>query len=388
MSKYTVEDFEKWLNTDASRKKGLWFWNQVIEKVRADQDLFDSLATGQDLGGWNISDPEFRKQYQFEDYYLVFLEWKTEMDSQNDDETKENDTTNKNEEEKELNHEYPALSITKQEREYKDNYPLLISSIGTENIKKNTSQMPFGSVLLTDTGTSSELKNQGIDYIIHAAMMPLLQNRSNEKDFIKVATLAIQNSIILADRQKFTKLATCFLGGNIYCPVEEVKPVLAEAIIRASLNQLENCSHLKKIIFVDFDGDYYKNAWEKIEQEENYSKIIKKTKVVKEDLLKKTTHKANVIINSENAEMEWREGISGAIKEKLGSEADKVGQQRKKLMKEFYCLTEKNMTKNNKTQLPNNKDKGQGIFSLPLLLITIIILVGLLVWKKFRTYFP
>jgi|SRR6185436_1888579 len=177
------------------------------------------------------------------------------MDSQNDEETEENNNT----EEKELNHEYPALSITNQEREYKNNPFLLISSIGTE-IKKNTNQMPFGSVLLTDTGTSSELKNQGIDYIIHAAMMPLLENRSNEKDFIKVATLAIQNSIILAGRQKFTKLATCFLGGNIYCPVEEVKPSLAEAIIRASLNQLENCSHLKKIIFIDFDGDYYKNA--------------------------------------------------------------------------------------------------------------------------------
>jgi hypothetical protein len=164
------------------------------------------------------------------------------------------------EEENEPNQDYSALSITKQEREYESNPPLAISSVGTINIKKDTKQMPFGSVLLTDTGTSSELKNQGVNFIIHAAMMPLSENRKNEAEFIKIATLAIQNSIILADRQKLTKLATCFLGGNIYCPIEEVKPILAEAIIQAGLNQLENCSHLKKIIFVDFDGDYYKNA--------------------------------------------------------------------------------------------------------------------------------
>jgi hypothetical protein len=177
------------------------------------------------------------------------------VDTENDDETEKPNEEEKNK----SNYNHFALSITKSEREYEDDPPLKISSIGTE-IKKSTSQMPFGSVLLTDAGISSELKSQEIDYIIHAAMMSLSKNRENEKEFIKVSTLAIQNSIILSDRQKFNKLATCFLGGNIYCPIEEVKPILAESIIRAGLNQLEKCSHLKKIVFVDYDGDYYKNA--------------------------------------------------------------------------------------------------------------------------------
>lgn len=355
---YTIENFEKWLNTDKSRKKGLGGWWFVLKKVKSEPDLFNSLATGQNLGGWNISDPEFRKQYQFEDYYRVFVEWKAEIDAQNG-EINETDTKKPDEEEKkEPNQDYSALSITKREREYKNNPPLTISSVGTIGIEKNTKQMPFGSALLTNAGTSSDLKNEGISHIIHASMMPLLKNRSNEKVFIKVATLAIQNSIILAERQKFTKLATCFLGGNLYCPVEEVKPILAEAIIQAGLSQLEKCSHLKKIIFVDFDGDYYKNAWEKIEQEGNCSEIIKKTKVARGDLLKKVTHKAKVIINSENAEMEWRSGISGAIKQKLGSEADQVDQQRKRLMKEFHILRNQANEKNSLGKSKNPKGKS------------------------------
>lgn len=382
---YTIESFEKWLNADKSRKKGLWGWRFAMEKVKSDSDLFNSLATGEDLGGWNLSDPKFRKQYQFEDYYQVFLEWKKEMDAKNG-EIDETDNKPNEEEENEPIQNYPALSITKQEREHENNPPLAISSVGTINIRKDTKKMPFGSVLLTNTGTSSKLKKEEINFIIHAAMMPLLKNRSNEEVFIKIATLAIQNSIILADRQKFTKLATCFLGGNIYCPVEEVKPDLAEAIIRAGLNQLEKCSHLKKIVFVDFDGDYYKDAWEKIKQEGNHSEIIKKTMVKKGDLLKKTTHKAEVIINSENAEMEWRSGISGKIEEKLGSEAKEVDQQRKRLMKEFYYISEKNKKKNNTNQSLNDKNWGWEIISSPWTWLIAIGLIGLLVWKKLKIF--
>src|SRR5207245_4301626 len=83
------------------------------------------------------------------------------------------------------------------EPEYKNNPPLLISSVGTENTKKSTSQMPYGSALLTDTSGSSKLRNNGINYIIHAALMP--QDR-DENLFIQKAVLAMQNSIILADR--------------------------------------------------------------------------------------------------------------------------------------------------------------------------------------------
>lgn len=104
LSKYTVEGFESWLNADKSRKRGLWLWSQVIAKVKSDSDLFASLATGQDQGGWNISDPQFRKDYKFEDYYQVFQEWKEEVDAEetnNGKEEEDEEQENKQEEIKE-----------------------------------------------------------------------------------------------------------------------------------------------------------------------------------------------------------------------------------------------------------------------------------------------
>lgn len=107
---YTIENFEKWLNADKKRKRGLWFWNQIIEKVKSDSDLFDALATGQDQGGWNISDPEFRKQYQFEDYYQVFVEWKKEVDAENGDETEKANEKEKNTNQKDKNESRGIIS--------------------------------------------------------------------------------------------------------------------------------------------------------------------------------------------------------------------------------------------------------------------------------------
>ena len=66
-----------------------------------------------------------------------------------------------------MKNNYPSLIKTSHEPEYKISSPLKISSVGTE-VKKNTSVMPDGSALLTDTGKSSNLKVKGIDYIIHA----------------------------------------------------------------------------------------------------------------------------------------------------------------------------------------------------------------------------
>jgi len=141
-----------------------------------------------------------------------------------------------------------ALQTTKKEPEYKKSPPLKISSVGTE-IKKNSGQMPDGSALLTDTGNNSSLKNQGINYIIHA--VPRHRSScSSDEEFIEIATKAAQNSIILANREGIDELAICLIGGEIYrasCDPQK----LAEGIIRGSINQLENCQSLKEITFVD-----------------------------------------------------------------------------------------------------------------------------------------
>jgi hypothetical protein len=61
---------------------------------------------------------------------------------------------------------------------------------------------------------------------------------------------SVQNSIILADRYKFEKLAIPFVGGGTYlgsCDPQK----LAEGIIIGAVNQLEKRQNLKSIIFVD-----------------------------------------------------------------------------------------------------------------------------------------
>src|SRR2546421_116527 len=151
-----------------------------------------------------------------------------------------------------MTNKYPALTATKKETEYQVNPPLKISSVGTE-IKKNSSQMPDGSALLTDTGASSNLKSQGINYIIHAVPQPRGSSAS-EEEFIEIAVKAAQNSVFLAEREGIKKLAICFIGGLIYrgsCPPEK----LAKAIIMGTLKQLEFSLGLREIIFVAYKDE-------------------------------------------------------------------------------------------------------------------------------------
>lgn len=136
---------------------------------------------------------------------------------------------------------YKEIVKSGQEPEYISTSLSSISSIGTEN-SKNGGSMPFGSAILTDTGSSSNLNNQGITHIIHAVPGPR-SSFSNDENFIEAAVKAVQNSIILADRKKFDNLAICFVGGGAYrgiCNPEK----LAEGIIYGAVSQLQKVNNL------------------------------------------------------------------------------------------------------------------------------------------------
>ena len=155
---------------------------------------------------------------------------------------------------------YSALITTKKEREYKFNPPLAISSVGCGTDKPdlftyNEGHLVAGSALLTDTldgsgSGSSMLNSKGITHIIHAINQPFSAFNNNKEFFIDYVVRSVQNSIILADKNNFEKLAIPLVGGGIYlgsCDPQE----LAESIIRGSINQLEKCQSLKEIIFID-----------------------------------------------------------------------------------------------------------------------------------------
>ncbi|CAG8601739.1 8842_t:CDS:2 [Paraglomus occultum] len=136
--------------------------------------------------------------------------------------------------------------------------------------------MPDGSALLTNTGNNSSLKNQGINYIIHTVPRHRDSSASDE-EFVEIAVKAVQNSIILADREKINKLAICFVAGKIYrgtCNPEK----LAEGIV---------CDGDETI----FDALVFNPKG-------NRNIIVKAG-----DICDKSTHGAEAIVNSENAGM-------------------------------------------------------------------------------------
>jgi hypothetical protein len=124
------------------------------------------------------------------------------------------------------NDKYAALTPTKNEREYQkgENISLLpISSVGIFSdgyFEYTDGQLPTGAAILTDTldgsgNGASQLNSKGITHIIHACPKPR-SSFSNNQDFINCVVKAVQNSIILADREKFEKLAIPFVGGGTY----------------------------------------------------------------------------------------------------------------------------------------------------------------------------
>src|SRR5581483_8069860 len=89
---------------------------------------------------------------------------------------------------------------------------------------------------------SSILNDKGIAHIIHSVNQPYSAFNKNEEFYISYIVKSVQNCIILADREKFEKLAIPFVGGGTYlgnCDPQK----LAEGIIKGAINQLVKCQN-------------------------------------------------------------------------------------------------------------------------------------------------
>jgi hypothetical protein len=162
------------------------------------------------------------------------------------------------------NGRFSALVPTKKEREYEkgeNGVPLPISSVGCgtdclDYFSYEPGHLVAGAALMTDTldgagNGSSILNDKGITHIIHVASLPYSRFNNSEEIFIDYVVKSVQNTIILADRQKFEKLAIPLVGGGTYLGSCDPSK-LAERIIRGVINQLEKCQNLRNdIILVD-----------------------------------------------------------------------------------------------------------------------------------------
>ena len=200
--------------------------------------------------------------------------------------------------------------------------------------------------------SSSVLNDKGITHIIHAVNQPYSAFNNNEQWFIDYVVKSVQNSIILADRYKFEKLAIPFVGGGVYlgsCDPQK----LAEGIIIGAVNQLEKCQNLKRISFIDWENDSNSYLGHAFESQLNWKNLISKAvardnnafgvlksnpeKLVgynKGDIRDKNIHGASVIVNAANTQVKFGGGISGAIAEQVGDKT-KIEQKAQELIGKF-----------------------------------------------------
>jgi curved DNA-binding protein CbpA/O-acetyl-ADP-ribose deacetylase (regulator of RNase III) len=281
---------------------------------------------------------------------------------------------------------YPALIIDNEPRLHGFSYVLFpISSFGTDYSTANQTNLPYGSALMTDTldGSgkgSSVLNNKGITHIIHAAPRPR-KSFDTDQEFIQQVVKSVQNSIILADHYKFESLAIPLVGGEIYAGSCD-KSEIAEGIVIGSLNQLENCQNLKKIIFVEFNNSLFTEAFKKFG--DDYSE---KAEVKKGDIRDKNLHGAKAIVNAANTYVGFGEGISKAIAEQVGN-MNKIDQKAKELIGKFYSSIQKDNEKDNSSN-ELNEQKNSFLTKPSTYLCGGVIVVGILtvIWiiKKWLT---
>ncbi|CAG8717950.1 201_t:CDS:2, partial [Ambispora leptoticha] len=210
------------------------------------------------------------------------------------------------------NDEYPAITATGREPEYR------INNIELTHHYHTPGHLTAGSALLTDTldgsgNGSSILNDKGITHLIHAVNQPF------------------------TDRYQFEKLAIPLVGGGIFlgnCDPQK----LAEGIVRGVVNQLEKCQNLKRISLIDWDGNpnsYLLKAFESefMDKDELFAGAVARDNNAfgklksnpekllgynKGDICNKSIHGASVIVNAANTQVKFGGGISGAVAEQVG----------------------------------------------------------------------
>ncbi len=195
-----LEDFEKWLNADKTRKVGLKGWWWILRQIKSDSKLLSSLATGTDQGGWNVSDPEWRKDYKylgesFDDYYQVFLQWKTEISTTNQpvDNTENNGSQDQQEEEK-TNQKLNKNNRKNPSRELQNYYEILKidQNANEEQIKQAYKRLSrqYHPDKASKNGLTTQEATEKFQEL-HAAYEELLKRTHRRKSLYQFGIIAI-----------------------------------------------------------------------------------------------------------------------------------------------------------------------------------------------------
>lgn len=164
--------------------------------------------------------------------------------------------------------------------------------------------LPRGSALLTSSGYLTEV---GIKAIVHAAPGSFFHRKDPLIPNIESLENSVRNSVRLAERFGFTRMAIPLIGGGIFLKRLHIGlDDLAEVIIRASLK----ASGKMKFAFVGFDveaRDAFQNALLK------FGKPIPQVEIYQGSLTDFSLHHSEVIVNPANTEVRFGQGLSGVI---------------------------------------------------------------------------
>ncbi|CAI2161472.1 10373_t:CDS:10 [Funneliformis geosporum] len=208
---------------------------------------------------------------------------------------------------------------------------------GSKEGKRKPPRIPRGSALLT---TSGKLGEQRINHIIHACPGSH-SGESNIKPTLDGVIKSVQNSLLLAQKNKITSIAFPLIGGEIFLDYfeeltgneKDKKERLAETIMVNAINQVLNDLSLGiiTIVFVDFysffrNGELpFQKAYKKIKGEKNiWKNALDNARLVEgnntnQGILNYENHKCEAIVNAANLECKFGGGISGRIGKATGN---------------------------------------------------------------------
>lgn len=185
-----------------------------------------------------------------------------------------------------------------------------ISMEGTKNNGElGEGMLPRGSALITSSGALAET---GINAIIHAASGAMTKQGGHYEPTLQSIELAVQNSVRLAERHGYTRIAIPLIGGKIFLERIGVEgDVLAARIITSAL-EAQTSIELRFVAFADADVMTFKRGLDMV-RTGHIPGLDDVARIEQGSLTDFNVHGARVIVNAANMEVQFGGGLSGMI---------------------------------------------------------------------------
>jgi len=186
--------------------------------------------------------------------------------------------------------------------------------------------LPRGSALLTSSG---ELAKTGIQAIIHAAPGAMTLGGPTFKPTIEGVQESIRNSLELARRNGYKRVAIPFVGGEIFLGALGVtRPQLAEVLARAAIKNRGDLE-IRIVAYTAADRDLFVGVLAQI------GNIPPEVELKQGDITDFSAHQSPVIVNGANMEVMFGGGISGAVAQASGHR-EEIDHEALQTIKRFY----------------------------------------------------